>query len=155
MDIDDFEDQVDRLGEDVSAWPEPSRSQAMALLRVSAEARDLLAQAAVLRRALGPDPRVRAPDSLTDRIMAAARDADAVPRTVPQAVPQAGSSRAARSVPRGWLAVVASLSGHPLRPAMVLSACFLLGLATSLLTTDQRRDEVRLGIAGSVFHELQ
>lgn len=149
MDIDDFEDQVDRLGEDVSAWPEPSRTQALALLKVSAAAREVLAEAAALRKALAPNPAIRAPESLTNRILAAAREADAVPRTVPQV----GSSRAAPA-PR-WRAAVASALGHPLRPAIVLSACFLLGLVSSLLTTDQPRTEARLGLAGSVFNELQ
>ncbi|WP_367142014.1 hypothetical protein [Rhodoplanes sp.] len=147
MDIDDFEDQVDRLGEDVSAWPEPSRTQALALLKASAEAREVLAEAAALRKALGPDPTVRAPESLTDRILAAAREADAVP--------QVGSSRAVRPPANRWRAAFAAVLGHPLRPAIVLSACFLLGLVSSLLTADQPRNEARLGLAVSVFNELQ
>jgi hypothetical protein len=151
MDIDDFEDQVDRLGEDVSAWPEPSRRQALALLKVSAEARAVLAEAAALRKALAPSSAVRAPESLTNRILAAAREADAVPRTVPQV----GSSRAVRTPANRWRAAVTSVLGHPLRPAIVLSACFLLGLVSSLMSADQPRTEARLGLAGSVFNELQ
>lgn len=151
MDIDDFEDKVDRLGEDVSAWPEPSRTQAQALLKVSAEAREVLAEAAVLRKALAPNPTIRAPESLTNRILAAARESEALPRTVPQV----GSSRALRAPASRWRAAVASVLGHPLRPAIVLSACFLLGLVSSLLTADQPRTEARLGLAGSVFNELQ
>lgn len=81
MDIDDFEDQVDRWGEDVSAWPEPSRTQALALLQVSAEARAVVADAAALRKALAARPAVRAPADLTDRIVAAARAVESEPRT--------------------------------------------------------------------------
>lgn len=163
MDIDDFEDQVDRWGEDVSAWPEPSRTQALALLQVSAEARAVVADAAALRKALAARPAVRAPADLTDRIVAAARAVESEPRT---AIPisttaprRTGSPRTEqpRIVPPRlrWLPVLASSFGQGWRPALVLSACFLLGLATSFMTVARSQDDGGLGLSGSLFQEFR
>lgn len=68
MDIPEFEDLLGRHGEDVSSWPEHRRVEALALLRESDQARALLTEAGLLRKALRPEP-VRAPDGLVDRIM--------------------------------------------------------------------------------------
>ncbi|WP_201159736.1 hypothetical protein [Rhodoplanes elegans] len=155
MDIDDFEDQVDRWGEDVSAWPEPSRTQALALLKVSAEAREVLAEAQALRDALAAREPVRAPADLADRILAAAR------ATEPQREP--APSHASASRPRvaasWWGAALAALAGavpRPAwRPAVALSACFLLGFASSFLTVAQYQDQSGLGFSASLFRTLQ
>ncbi|MHC2579820.1 hypothetical protein ACVI1J_008040 [Bradyrhizobium diazoefficiens] len=71
MDVTEFEDLIDRLGEDVSRWPDDRRLSAEQLLSRSAEAQALLAQAQALRAALAAPP-VRAPAGLADRIVAAA-----------------------------------------------------------------------------------
>ena len=71
MDVREFEDLIDRLGEDVSCWPDEQRQGATELLASSPEARALLEEACVLRRALSA-PVVRAPAGLADRIVAAA-----------------------------------------------------------------------------------
>ncbi|MGY8667546.1 hypothetical protein Q3C01_35045 [Bradyrhizobium sp. UFLA05-109] len=72
MDITEFEDLIDRLGEDLSLWPEDRRSPAEELLAHSADARALLEAARALRNALAAPP-VRAPAGLADRIVAAAK----------------------------------------------------------------------------------
>ncbi|WP_027524691.1 hypothetical protein [Bradyrhizobium sp. Ec3.3] len=72
MDITEFEDLIDRLGEDLSLWPEDRRSSAEELLGHSADARALLESAHALRNALATPP-VRAPAGLADRIVAAAK----------------------------------------------------------------------------------
>lgn len=169
MDIDDFEDRVDRWGEDVSAWPEPSRSDARALLRTSAEARQVLADAVALRTALSARASVRAPAGLTDRILAAAREADAnstsaaapvaaaaMPPPVPSSIAKARPARrpAPVSVP-GWRARLTALVAPPLRPAIVLSACFLLGIATSLWTSPRTSPDLGFGLFVSAFEDLQ
>jgi len=69
MDLAEFEDLVDRLGEDISAWPEPARTDARSLLAQSQEAREVLAAAHDMRVGLGRDQTVRAPAGLVDRIM--------------------------------------------------------------------------------------
>ncbi|MES1148372.1 MAG: hypothetical protein ABUL53_04245, partial [Bradyrhizobium guangdongense] len=60
MDVTEFEDLIDRLGEDVSRWPDDRRLPAEQLLSQSSEAQALLAQARELRAALAAPP-VRAP----------------------------------------------------------------------------------------------
>jgi hypothetical protein len=71
MDVREFEDLIDRLGEDVSCWPDAQREAAADLLSSSSEAAALMAEARALREALSAPP-VRAPAGLTDRILAAA-----------------------------------------------------------------------------------
>ncbi|WP_349631511.1 hypothetical protein [Bradyrhizobium tropiciagri] len=71
MDVATFEDLIDRLGEDLSRWPDDQRLAAMQLLASSAEARALYEEASALRKALAAPP-VRAPAGLVDRIVTAA-----------------------------------------------------------------------------------
>jgi len=68
MTIAEFEDCLDRFGEDVSTWPAPQRDRARALARNSAEARALLREAATLRRMIA-GKRVAAPAALMRRIL--------------------------------------------------------------------------------------
>jgi hypothetical protein len=71
MDVREFEDLLDRLGEDLSRWPDAQRQAAVDLLSSSPEASALLAHAREMRDALSAPP-VRAPAGLADRIFAAA-----------------------------------------------------------------------------------
>lgn len=155
MDIDDFEDQVDRWGEDVSAWPEPSRTQGLALLKASAEAREVLAEAKALREALAARPAVRAPADLADRILAAARATEPQREPAPPLAPALPQRKAGSP----WAAALAALSGavsRPAwRPAVVLSGCFLLGFASSFLTVAQHQNQSGLGFSDSLFRMLQ
>ncbi|MCS3762683.1 hypothetical protein ML401_27900 [Bradyrhizobium sp. 62B] len=83
MDVTEFEELIDRLGEDLSRWPEDRRVAAQELLARSPAAQALLEEARTLRRALAA-PTVRAPAGLADRIVAAAakmKDDAAEPRT--------------------------------------------------------------------------
>jgi hypothetical protein len=78
MDVVEFEDLIDRLGDDMSRWPEGQRADAEALLASSHEARTLLEEACTLRDALAGPP-VRAPSGLVDRIVTAASTLNAAP----------------------------------------------------------------------------
>jgi hypothetical protein len=71
MDVSEFEDLIDRLGEDMSRWPEGQRVAAQELLASSRDAQALLEEARTLRRALARSPG-RAPAGLADRIVSAA-----------------------------------------------------------------------------------
>ncbi|MBR0819535.1 hypothetical protein [Bradyrhizobium liaoningense] len=71
MDLTEFEELIDRLGEDLSLWPDDRRSPAEELMARSSAAQALLEEARVLRQALAAPP-VRAPKGLADRIAAAA-----------------------------------------------------------------------------------
>lgn len=71
MDVSEFEDLIDRLGEDLTRWPEDRRLAAEALLANSSEARAFHEEAKTLRAALAAPP-VRAPPGLANRIVAAA-----------------------------------------------------------------------------------
>jgi hypothetical protein len=85
MDVATFEDLIDRLGEDLSRWPDDWRLPAMHLLASSSEARALFEEANTVRRALAAPP-VRAPAGLVDRIVFAAAK---LPREL--AAPESGS----------------------------------------------------------------
>jgi len=83
MDVTEFEELIDRLGEDLSLWPDDRRVPAEELLARSSAAQALLEEARVLRQALAAPP-VRAPSGLADRIVAAAakmKSDPAEPRT--------------------------------------------------------------------------
>jgi hypothetical protein len=71
----EFEDLLDRLGEDLSGWPVPQQQAAASLLQESSDARAVLAEAKLLRQALTAPP-VRADPGLTDRIMQRIHDLD-------------------------------------------------------------------------------
>jgi len=68
MDAADFQNLLDRLGDDLTSWPDAQRRDAEALLRSSEPARAALAEAQRLRRLLDR-PDVAAPAGLVDRIM--------------------------------------------------------------------------------------
>ncbi|MBR0972644.1 MULTISPECIES: hypothetical protein [Bradyrhizobium] len=71
MDVTEFEELIDRLGEDLSLWPDDRRLPAEELLAHSSAAQALLEEARAVRSALAAPP-VRAPKGLADRIVAAA-----------------------------------------------------------------------------------
>jgi hypothetical protein len=75
MTLADFQDLLDRQGEDLSLWPQPQQQAAALLLESSEQARAALDEARQLRQALGAPP-VRAPAGLTDRIMQRIRESD-------------------------------------------------------------------------------
>ncbi|MET4256572.1 hypothetical protein ABIC09_001503 [Bradyrhizobium sp. S3.12.5] len=72
MDVTEFEELIDRLGEDLSLWPDDRRLPAEELLKRSSAAQALLEEMRALRQALAAPP-VRAPAGLADRIAAAAK----------------------------------------------------------------------------------
>jgi hypothetical protein len=119
MKLEEFEDLVDRWGEDVSRWPTPFREQGAALLRTSESAREIVESAAFLRSALSDSPPHHAPTDLVDRIVSAA----SVHRQ-----PRVDTGR--RLFDWGWKIV----GGTPaMRPAMLLSLCFLIGAGAGLM----------------------
>jgi hypothetical protein len=78
MDVSEFEDLIDRLGDDMSRWPDDRRAAAEVLLGSSHEALRLLEDARTLRNALAGPP-VRAPSGLADRIVNVASRLNADP----------------------------------------------------------------------------
>ena len=66
--VEQFQELLDRLGEDLSAWPEELRNQALELLSTSEDARKRLAEAKATAdelRATSP----KAPKGLVNRIL--------------------------------------------------------------------------------------
>jgi hypothetical protein len=80
MNLVEFQDLLDRHGEDLSLWPAPQQRAAAVLLEASEPARAALDEARQLRQALASKP-VRAPAGLTDRIMQRIRAGDAAAST--------------------------------------------------------------------------
>jgi hypothetical protein len=72
MKVEEFEDHLGRFGEDLMVWPPSAREAGLELLRNSAEARQIMEEAQVLRRAMTAVAPVRAPAGLADRIVAEA-----------------------------------------------------------------------------------
>jgi hypothetical protein len=118
MNVADFEDLLDRLGDDMSTWPAPLQQSAADLLRSSDPARLLLEEAKRLRQALSAPP-VRATAGLTDRIMLS------IPRTDP--VPAARPAQRSRP----WYIALAFLVS-PRAAKLVLAVCFLIGIFVGL-----------------------
>ncbi|AMN39089.1 hypothetical protein [Rhodoplanes sp. Z2-YC6860] len=67
MDIVEFEDLLDRLGEDISTWPVDKQRPAAKLLSESSEAQDLIRDAMALRGLMARPP-ISAPSGLSERI---------------------------------------------------------------------------------------
>ena len=121
MDVATFEDLIDRLGEDLSRWPDDQRLAAVQLLASSAEARTLYEQASAVRRALAAPP-VRAPKGLADRIVTAA--AQLPQRELPQEdLPQEDLPQASGE----------SAQQGKVLPALLLALCLLPALAPPAL----------------------
>jgi hypothetical protein len=130
MNVVEFEDWLDRLGEDVSDWPEPQRQAALALLDDSAEARTLLEESVVLRRALAA-PKVRAPAGLADRIVIRATQSVAAPEPVQKA------SFRVRAL---------EFLAQTFRPLPALALCFFIGILVGVFnrSKDAEADQVDL-----------
>ena len=116
MNIEEFEDCVDRYGEDVASWPSPERERGAALVRSSLAARAIVSQAKLLRVAVKGAAPVRAPSGLADRIVA--RAVAETPTVMPAAI--------ARISARNGLHTA-------FRPAVILPFCFIVGLAVAWL----------------------
>lgn len=118
MNVADFEDLLDRLGDDISTWPAPQQQSAADLLRSSDQARLVLDEARRLRRALSAPP-MRASAGLTDRIMQAVPRADPKPAVTP-------------ARPSGsWISGLGFLVS-PRSPGLILAVCFLIGIFVGL-----------------------
>ncbi|WP_036790518.1 hypothetical protein [Pleomorphomonas koreensis] len=91
MDEAQFQDLVDRHGEDLRLWPAAVRADAEALLRQSDSARAILETAAALRTAFSAAPAARAPAGLKARIIALAEDDEADDKPAPSPRLGAGS----------------------------------------------------------------
>jgi hypothetical protein len=79
-----FQDLVDRLGDEPAQWPAPDRANAEALLAASAPARQILEEARSLRAAL-TGPAITAPDGLKQRVLDAAFDGPSSTKPVSKA----------------------------------------------------------------------
>ena len=106
MDLAEFEDMLDRYGDDMGRWTPERRTAAEHLLTTSPEARTAFRRARALARQFADEPRITAPVDLSARILARAA-----------AMPEPTPPRGARLASGGWA----------LRVAAVLVACFAAG----------------------------
>ncbi|MGY3534071.1 hypothetical protein [Bradyrhizobium sp. USDA 4452] len=132
MDVATFEDLIDRLGEDLSRWPDDQRLAAVQLLASSAEARSLYEQASAVRRALTAPP-VRAPKGLVDRIVTAA--AKLPQQELAQELSQEPASEptAPEEQPNDAQAQGDTAQQGKVLPALLLALCLLPALAPPAL----------------------
>jgi hypothetical protein len=122
MDIATFEDLIDRLGDDLSRWPDDQRLAAVQLLASSAEARALYQEASAIRGAFKAPP-VCAPAALVGRIVIAAAKLPREPVDPEHEATDVQDSDASAQ------------SGKVL-PALLLALCFLPALAAPALMLD-------------------
>lgn len=119
MNLTEFEDLLDRWGEDLSQWAPDQRQAARALLASSEDARRLLREAEELRNLL-LGPRVKAPADLATRISASVADAPSTqPSPPPDETPAAG--------PRLRLKRRGSVG------AAFLALCFVVGVVAGVV----------------------
>ena len=128
MDVATFEDLIDRLGEDLSRWPDDQRLAAVQLLASSVEARTLYEQASAVRRALAAPP-VRAPKGLVDRIATAAAK---LPQQAPPEV-AAPEPTLSEEQPNDAQAPGDAAQQGKVLPALLLALCLLPALAPPAL----------------------
>lgn len=113
MNLQEFEDLVDRCGELPADWPSSVRQEALVFLAGSKEAQDVVAEAASLRDIFGRSGTESTPANLADRIVAlAGRVDDIQPSFTKEKRPQAPAElRPARSrrinLPKTFLWLVA------------------------------------------------
>lgn len=141
MDIEEFEDCVDRFGEDPAVWPSPEREQGLALLRDLPAARDIVSQAAFLRTTLTAGAPTRAPAGLADRIVNNALATRSPARSQ--------SPSPIRMSQTSWLLwpshALRDLFASP-RPAVILPLCFVLGIAAGWLPAAFQEDALQLDV---------
>lgn len=132
MDVATFEDLIDRLGEDLSRWPDDQRLAAVQLLASSAEARALYEEASAVRRALAAPP-VRAPGGLVDRIVTAA--ANLPQEKLQEKLPQEPASEPAppNDQPNDAQAAGEATPQGKVLPALLLALCLLPALTPPAL----------------------
>lgn len=82
MNLAEFEDLVDRCGEQPAAWPAEVRADALDLLGRSQEARDVVAAAAALREMFNDSLAEPAPANLANRIVTLAGRVDDLPASL-------------------------------------------------------------------------
>ena len=132
VDIGEFEDLLDRLGEDLARWPAEKQRSASRLLAESAEARELLRESGALRTLLSAPP-LRAPAGLADQIVA-------------EASRQGGGTG---KPGRGWFPP-SWREGRTL----FLSICFLAGILTGVLSSKALGDFPEVGVHDYVAYVL-
>lgn len=145
MDVATFEDLIDRLGEDLSRWPDDQRLAAGQLLASSAEARTLYEQASAVRRALTAPP-VRAPKGLVDRIVTAA--AKLPQQELAQELSQEPASEPAAPEEQSNDAQAQGDSAQhgKVLPALLLALCLLPALAPPALMFGEPDLPIRLSL---------
>lgn len=114
MQVSEFEDLIERLGDDLSRWPDAQRLAAESLIATSPTAQALIAEAKLIREALTATP-IRAPAGLADRIVAAA----AASKSVPEPANQQPSAR--------------PTSSGKVLTSLLMACCLTASLAEALL----------------------
>lgn len=116
MNLNTFNDHLDRLGPAIDAWPADLRAQAQTLLAASPEAADALADARTLENLLQAMQEIRAPGHLAARISANAAAEDPWQRLM------------------GWLA--AAIWRPVLAAGLPLAFGFAIGMVQSPAATE-------------------
>ncbi|MDQ0470707.1 hypothetical protein [Labrys wisconsinensis] len=117
MSIDEFQDLLDRLGDDVPGWPAAQRDAAEALLRTSPDAAARLEAARRMRAAFAATPSPAPAIGLADRIVWKAMTDEQSGRAAEQ--PEPGDKR---------------LSGFGVSlPVIAILALLIMGFSTGLL----------------------
>jgi hypothetical protein len=131
MDVAEFEDLIDCLGDNLAVWPPEKAAAAIDLLGVSPEAREIRRQARALRQAFEARPAASASATLIGRIL---DEAAVTPQQIEVRKPVA--AQGPPRVPRRQLARTESgvfFLARAFRPGqrLALAAAFAVGLIVS------------------------
>lgn len=135
MNTDEFEDLLDRLGEDISTWPNDKQKPAAKLLAESSEAQELMRDAMALRGLMARPP-MSAPSGLAERIF---ERAAAMPEPQKEAE-IAPAFRLASILRQHW--------------GTIFAACFLAGVLTGIFHTHLRGGSTPIDIHDYVAYVL-
>lgn len=122
MDLVEFQDLLDRYGDDMGRWSPERRMAAEEFLTASPEARVALERARELSRLFAARSRVMAPADLTARILARA-----LPTEPPPPPPGGGWRRLLPDLASLGRWARGAFAARPVGLAVGLAACFALG----------------------------
>ena len=129
MNVEDFEQGLDRWGSDLTSWPNPERTAALALVERSQRTRALMVQAQSLERWLDEGRAHQAPPQLMQRIL------DQLPR---------------RDI---WQRAADWFSSALWRPTLAGACALLLGFAAGILLPAAGQDTLVDDVAALAFTE--
>jgi anti-sigma factor RsiW len=146
MDLVEFQDLLDRYGDDMGRWSPERRRAAEEFLTASPEARAALERARDMARLFAARPRVTAPADLTARILARA-----LPDEPPPPPPGGGWRMLLPDLASLGRWARGAFAARPVGVALGLAACFALGFTLGQGLSGASREAAAVRADGNLF----